>query len=197
MSYIDRSIAESKMHNVTLTEGNYDGYPEVILLDNTLKLKKTITIQKYTANPNVLIWNHPVQGKWNQFKWGPLSGTTEDVETIVQTNYNMNGFHTMSEAFKNTCGYLAYGTGEVSDDSTSLVSEVGRVSLSEVYSEIDNYFELKFVIDKSTSNGNIIKEWGLATASTGNISSTDTYAPIEKNNKVYITIYVRTTWDNL
>lgn len=214
---IMRSLAEQQQNVIGLTEPNYDASPFIFVLTQPIKFKKTITIEKRTVASDVLIWDHDTQGNWDEQNWSPdapafilghpdygklgeselggvLSAWTE-VEVIESTNYNNNGFATMIEALKNIWDYLAYGTGSVTDNATSLVSEEGRVDSPEI-EEFDNYFNLIFTLDELEGNGLLIKEYGLATESTGDISTTDIYAPIDKSNLIYITVYVQTILEN-
>lgn len=111
-------------------------------------------------------------------------------------SFNSNGISEIVDASKNLFTYLAYGTGAVTDNATSLVSEVDRMT-PPVIEEFSNYFNLIFTLLETEGNGNLIKEYGLAVDSTGDISSTTVYAPIDKNNLIYLTIYIKLLFRNL
>jgi len=104
---------------------------------------------------------------------------------------NTNGVTTIISSINNVFDYLSYGTGVVADNAIALTTEVDRADTPSVITG-SNYFDLQFSIDETTSNGNTIKEYGLAVAATGDISSTDNYAPIEKIALIYVILNVRT-----
>lgn len=110
--------------------------------------------------------------------------------------FNTNGISTIVNASDDLFMYLAYGSGTVADNATSLTTEITRADTPTVITK-SNYFDLQFSIDETTSNGNTILEYGLATANSGDISSTDNYAPIEKIALIYVLANIRTIVNNL
>jgi hypothetical protein len=111
-------------------------------------------------------------------------------------SFNNNGFNTIILSIDDIWGYLAYGTGDVSDNDSSLETEVDRIDSPESVIST-NYFDLTFTLSETEGNGNVITEWGLAKADIGYISSTDNYVPIDKNSDIYLDIYIRTYLINL
>ncbi len=92
--------------------------------------------------------------------------------------------------------YLAYGTGEVADNSNTLVNEVGRADIVESTAH-NTYFENIYNIPSSDANGEILLEFGLALADVGDISSTFENYPMEKNDSYEILITIRVFISNL
>jgi hypothetical protein len=110
-------------------------------------------------------------------------------------SFNNDGHSTIVQGTKNLFGYLAYGTGAVADNATSLVTEIDRMD-SPIVEDFDNYFNLVFTLLENEGNGNLIKEYGLSTTDAGDIASTSVYAPIDKNNLIYLTIYIKVLFEN-
>ncbi|MDD3093555.1 MAG: hypothetical protein PHC31_10410 [Clostridia bacterium] len=111
-------------------------------------------------------------------------------------SFNSNGISEIVDASKDLFTHLAYGAGSVADNATSLVSEVDRADTPTMFSYSDR-FELQFQIDETEGNGNTIREYGLAVSDVGDISSTLTYAPIEKNALVYVLIQLTTNFRSI
>jgi len=111
-------------------------------------------------------------------------------------SFNTSAISTIVNASDDLFMYLAYGSGVVLDNATALTTEIARADTPSVITK-SNYFDLQFTIDETTSNGNTIVEYGLAVANTGDISSTDNYAPIEKIALIFALINIRTTVSNL
>lgn len=194
LDIINRALGENQQNVIDLTNPDFDAYPLDILVSQTYTLKKTITVEKRTINEDILVWNHDSQGTWNDNKWGGggHSWTSwETVETIIETNYNQDGFDNIIDSTKDLWGYLAYGSGEVGDNDSSLETELDRLSVSAVNIN-DDYFQLKFILDENTANGELVRELGLAKENTGDISSTELSYPIDKNNTLYILYYIKT-----
>ena len=111
-------------------------------------------------------------------------------------SFNETGISTIVNEIDDLFTYLAYGSGTVADNDSSLDTEIARADTPSVITK-SNYFDLQFTIDETTSNGETIREYGLATASTGDISSTDNYAPIEKIALVFVLLNIRTVVSNI
>lgn len=211
-----RKVLELQNYSIGLTAENYDPTPMIVQMTQKIGLKKTITVERRIAKDTILIWSHPVQGVWGSFDWGGvgfilghpqygklgvstlganLSEWTEE-ETVTITNYNSNGFSTILNAIDSIWEYLAYGDGTVSDNDVDLDSEISRAEVDGV-NKYNTYMTQEFKIDVSTDNGETITEWGLAKTDVSEISSTDNYAPIEKNNLIYVQIIIKTMVNNI
>jgi len=193
------NIMNTRQNIISLTEGDYDPTPIVVIIQQNVTLKKNITIEKSTLKDGYHYWGEA------GIKWGDVGLVYADdsttftayatIENIVNTGYNNFGFATMIDSTKSLFDYLAYGSGVVTDNATALTAEIGRVT-TPVILEGDNYFNLQFTIDASTDNGNIFKEYGLATADVGDISSTVNFAEIEKTALIFVLADIKNYFRN-
>lgn len=111
-------------------------------------------------------------------------------------SFNTNGINSFVDVTKDMFTYLAYGSGTVTDNATELISEIDRSNNYTMFSYSDR-FELQFQLDETESNSNTIREYGLAITDVGDIVSTLTYAPIEKNALIYVLIQITTIFRNV
>ena len=109
---------------------------------------------------------------------------------------NPNGIKMIVESTKDFYSWLAYGSGYVEDNDDALKIEVARVDDPIVFIT-DTEITQQFSILEDDSNGNTIREYGLAVAEIGPIASTLTYAPIEKNPLVFVLIQINTRFRNV
>lgn len=101
---------------------------------------------------------------------------------------NNNGLTEISSATYELFDYLAYGTGTVADNDAGLDSELGRILVTE-QTNYGTYFSGLYSIGINTANGNVLTEFGMATANTGDISSTYNTYPLIKTANYEIIIY--------
>lgn len=193
---INRALSENQQNVIDLTNPDYEAQPLDLQINQRVKFKVTIDISRADISNEGLIWSNDTYGLWDDFDWAdddPLSYSV--MEEIVSDGFNQNGVDDLINNTKTIWGYMAYGSGEVDDDDLTLESEIAR--LDSPYTNVtDNYFEQKYIMDEDTSNGNLISELGLATAATGNISSTELPYPLDKNNRVYAAYHIRTYMSN-
>jgi hypothetical protein len=193
---INRALSENQQNVIDLTNPDYEAQPLDLQINQRVKFKVTIDISRADISNEGLIWSNDTYGLWDDFDWAdddPLSYSV--MEEIVSDGFNQNGVDDLINNTKTIWGYMAYGSGEVDDDDLTLESEIAR--LDSPYTNVtDNYFEQKYIMDEDTSNGNLISELGLATAATGNISSTELPYPLDKNNRVYASYHLRTYMSN-
>lgn len=109
---------------------------------------------------------------------------------------NTNGLTEISSATYELFDYLAYGTGSVSDNDTSLGSEAGRILATE-QTNYGTYFTGLYSIGVSTANGNTLTEFGIATANSGDISSTYNSYPLIKTANYEIIIYATIVYSGI
>jgi hypothetical protein len=110
-------------------------------------------------------------------------------------SFNDNGRATIVDVVYDDFAYLAYGIGEVADNDTSLASEYDRVACDEA-TAYNYYFECIYNIPAADADGELITEYGLALADTGNISTTYLSYPLEKNTSYEILILARVVFRN-
>jgi len=111
-------------------------------------------------------------------------------------SFNSNGFQTIVNTTYDLFDYLAYGTGTTLDNDTSVDSEINRI-LYNIQLAYDTYFTLTFNIDSSTSNGNILTDWGISELSSGLVRATDNYYPMLKTNNFEVIIYITISYSGL
>lgn len=104
--------------------------------------------------------------------------------------FNINGVEVIIDTIQNNYAYVAYGTGDVTDNSTSLVAELNRIARSDL-TAYQTHFENLYVIPGDTSNLEVLKEYGLARNSTGDIATTFLSYPMEKNASYEFMIMAR------
>lgn len=193
---IDKSISSNQKNIINLTSPDMDASPKILEFTMNTNLKKTITIEKRSIETDGFILGSITNGILGTSKLGSPFGSYSTVSTDIVCNYNNIGKSTMITDSENAFGYLACGTGDVTDNATSLVTEILRLDSPDIL-EGNNYFELVFQMDETTGNGNLFKEYGLAVDNTGDISSTGNGYPIDKNSLLYISINARVYFTNL
>jgi len=196
---IANSIMSSRQDIISLTEQDYDASPIVVISQQNVTLKKTITIEKSSLNANYHYWGE-AGITWGQggLVWASDSTTFSSYATnqsLISTGYNTYGINTFIASTSGLFTYLAYGTGTVADNATALGTEIGRVLTPTIFTG-PNYFELQFTIDETTSNGHTLTEYGLAQGAVGNIYSTVNYAMIEKTALIFILTSLKTNFLN-
>lgn len=92
--------------------------------------------------------------------------------------------------------YLAVGDGAVSDNATTLNNEVARVDTPEIITKTAA-FDMIFDIDESVANGYNISEFGISSVPATNVSGSDNYAQIIKNNKTIIMVTILARFLNM
>ncbi len=213
-----KNILNTRQNIIGLTEQDYDATPIIVTANARVRFKKTITIERRTVSSGVLIWDHSDQGNWDEENWAEDSpgfilghpdygklgsaklGATLSAwvteQVIVECNYNDNAWATMINELEPIWGYLAYGSGTVLDNAVALDVEIDRNDdLNTIPGT--NSFQLQFTIDETEGNGNTFREYGLAKADVGDISSTLNYAPVEKNSLVYVLAVINVVLNNL
>jgi hypothetical protein len=109
---------------------------------------------------------------------------------------NTSGFSSIVNKVYELYPYMAYGTGEVADNATSLVTEIDRAARAESTAYTTS-FESIYAIPSTDGNGEVLLEYGLAEADVGDISSTFVNYPMEKNDSYEILITTRVFFEVL
>lgn len=191
-TFAAEKLANLQQNTIGLTGEDYDATPMFVTMGMNITLKKTIKVEYKDLQDGYYYWGYPGKVWGDGTIWNSEETTWGDwitQEEIVSTNYNTNSFNLILSKIEHFYDYLAYGTGEVADNATSLVDEKGRV-LAELVAIQTPVLHNEYQIDENTANGETIKEYGLAGEATGDISSTEVYAPIEKNVTIYVGIIV-------
>lgn len=180
-----------QQNSINLTGEDYDATPIFVTLNTEINFQKRIVVEYSELQSGYYYWGYQ-NLKWGEpgLKWQASANTWSGkvlVDDFVSANYNNNAFTHIMNMIDDSFDYLAYGTGSVSDDATSLVTEIGRIVYENKAINIP-ILTMDYFIDENTSNGEIIREYGLAKLSTGDISSTTTYSPIEKSKMIYVQI---------
>lgn len=209
---INRALAESQQNVIDLTNPDLDAQPLDLSMSQTIKVKTTIKVERQNIAGDSLIWGNEEYGEWGTQKWSEAPGfilgnddygilgtsklgsnlpAWETLEEITSDGLNQTGLDLLIDNTKDEWTYLAYGSGVVADNDSSLADEVGRLT-SPTINVTGAYFESQFIMDESTGNGNLIQEIGLANASSGDISSTDLTYPVDKNITLYVPYHIKT-----